>query len=312
MGAGRTPLRSCGEAGRRGDEEAPQGEGGREGYSQGDRAVGQRVRGQDLGELQAAAHHLALGGTGRPAGRSGSPVVLAARGQRPGAGAASQQRQQRERQQQQRRRRLHAAGRGLRAERWRAGLAGRPGAWVGGGAARARRRPEPHGGRRTGPARRRHAPLSAAAGLGLRGAGGGSRPRGPQHHSAARRERRLQPRRLPAAPLPAPSRVLPHPLRLPASPPRASRRPRLREGGARSGTCPAHPPRGGTRGLGPGSAVVRLLGRAEESAGPGFERASPPPTRSEAALQTKPPGAPLGGPCSAWGPRAWSEGEEGD
>lgn len=55
---------------------------------------------------------------------------------------------------------------------WNAGLAGQPGARVGGDAARALRCPEPHGGGRTRPPRRRHVPLSAAAALGLWGAAG--------------------------------------------------------------------------------------------------------------------------------------------
>lgn len=85
------------------------GPGGDLRYSQGDRAVGQRVRGQDLRELQAAAHHLALG-AGRPAGTPGPPVVLTARWQRrdPALSSRKQQGEQRQRQQQ---RRLHAAGR---------------------------------------------------------------------------------------------------------------------------------------------------------------------------------------------------------
>lgn len=187
------------------------------GYSQGDRAVGQRVRGQDLRELQAAAHHLALGGARRPAGPSGPPVVLAAQRQRRGPAAASQQREQSQRQQQRRRRaspqalgRLHAAGwaagRGLPAERQSTGLAGRPGARADGSAARARGRPEPCGGQRARPPPRQHAPLSAAAALGLWVAAG-SRPRGSLRRSTAERERRLH-RPLPAA---APPRLPPPP-----------------------------------------------------------------------------------------------------
>lgn len=69
------------------------------GYSQCDRAVGQRVRGQDLRELQAAAHYLALG-AGRPAGTPGPAVVLAAGGQRHGPALPSpQEGEQRQRQQ---------------------------------------------------------------------------------------------------------------------------------------------------------------------------------------------------------------------
>lgn len=212
------------------------GRGPRQGYSQGDRAVGQRVRGQDLRELQAAAHHLTLGGARRPAGPSGPPVVLAARGQRRGA---SQQREQHKRQQRRRRRaappargRLHAAGRGLRAERRHAGLEGRPGGPAGGGAARARRRPKPHGGRGTGPPRRQHAPLSAAAALGLRGAGvtaarvsaplsgpAGAPPPPPTPPPPLCRRSHL-PRPLPAAAPPRrPPPPLPLLLLLPASPP---------------------------------------------------------------------------------------------
>lgn len=242
------------------------------GYSQGDRAVGQRVRGQDLRELQAAAHHLALGGARRPAGPSGPPVVLAAQRQRRGPVAASQQREQSQRQQQRRRRaspqalgRLHAAGwaagRGLPAERQSTGLAGRPGARADGSAARARGRPEPCGGQRARPPPRQHAPLSAAAALGVWVAAG-SRPRGPLRSSTAERERRLR-RPLPAAapprlpppppfllpllPLPPPSPpFLPSPLpfflfllfllllHLVVSCPLSARRPWLREGGWRS------------------------------------------------------------------------------
>jgi hypothetical protein len=53
---------------REGEERAPAG------YSQGDRAIGQRVRGQDLRELQAAAHHLPLGGARRLPGAWGRPL----------------------------------------------------------------------------------------------------------------------------------------------------------------------------------------------------------------------------------------------
>lgn len=65
-------------------------------YSQGDRAVGQRLGRQDLSELQVATNHLHLRRAAgrRFAGALGTPVVLAARGQRGAAAAQHRQQQQ--------------------------------------------------------------------------------------------------------------------------------------------------------------------------------------------------------------------------
>lgn len=141
-----TPIRRTRE---RGDpRERPKGVAG---YSQGDRAIGQRVRGQDLSELQAAAHHLALR-AGCPAAAPGPSVVLTAGGERQGPALSSpEQGEQREGQQQ----RLHAASRACGSS----GDAGLAGGRVG----LARRPHELPGGPTIGPARKRHAPLSAEA-----------------------------------------------------------------------------------------------------------------------------------------------------
>lgn len=117
----------------------------------------------------------------------------------------------------------------------------------------------------------------------------------------------------PSPPLPLLQPHRHHLLLLVSSSPRAFRRPRLRRGGARSRTCPAHPPRGPTpasasqQELGGPAGVRYLVVRAKESSSPNSSRGGHSPTRFTPrwppSRQNR-PGRPLVAVHSSQGARA--------